>query len=202
MSIVPAICTQCRAALKIDPEAEVVVCEYCRTSFIVKQLLNQGVTPNQNVRQAPEQDDRDAFEIIGSTLVKYRGNNKDVVIPFGVTEIARGAFKFNHRVTSIEIPASVKKIGQRYNNYRFRDIFIMGPFVGCRYLRRVNIPDSVIEIEPLAFSKSEILQEIIISDNALARLGSDLLEAFQGTNPILIEDLKRRIVAAGGSIEK
>ena len=200
MSIVPVRCTQCRAALSINTEAEIIVCEYCRTSFIVKQILNQSVSPNQDVRQASEQENRDAFEIYDNVLVKYHGNKKDVVIPFGVTEIAPGAFQLNDEITSVVIPTSVQRIG--YKTKGLKSSFSVYAFGACKNLRRVNIPDSVTGIKKHAFVGCKNLQEVIASDYILATLGTGLLEAFYSSNRKLEEDLKKRSIAAGGSIKK
>ena len=32
--LVPAVCTQCGAALEVDPTQEAAVCKYCNTPFI------------------------------------------------------------------------------------------------------------------------------------------------------------------------
>jgi len=45
MPIVPAKCTQCGAALKVDDSLEAAICEYCKMPFIVEKAINiyQGV---------------------------------------------------------------------------------------------------------------------------------------------------------------
>ena len=51
----------------------------------------------------------DEFEIENGVLIKYRGHNKNVVIPDGVTEIGRGAFRAC-RIESVFIPEGVVSI--------------------------------------------------------------------------------------------
>jgi len=41
MTIVPAKCTQCGAALNVDESLDAAVCEYCHTPFIVEKAINQ-----------------------------------------------------------------------------------------------------------------------------------------------------------------
>ena len=54
--------------------------------------------------------DRDEFEIVSSILKKYKGKKSEVVIPYGVTSIAKEAFSGCSGLTSIEIPSSVERI--------------------------------------------------------------------------------------------
>lgn len=51
------------------------------------------------------------YYILGSTLVRYVGNDKNVTIPDGVTRIGDGAFS-RCAVESITIPDSVTSIGK------------------------------------------------------------------------------------------
>ena len=52
------------------------------------------------------------FEIKGTTLIKYNGHSKSVVIPDGVAEIGERAFWGHEDFTEITIPKSVTKIGK------------------------------------------------------------------------------------------
>ena len=45
--LVPAVCTQCGAALEVDPTQEAAVCKYCNTPFIVDKAIQ-----NYNIQQA------------------------------------------------------------------------------------------------------------------------------------------------------
>ena len=40
VKLVAAVCTQCGAQLKVDPNAEAAVCKYCNTPFIVEKAIN------------------------------------------------------------------------------------------------------------------------------------------------------------------
>ena len=47
--LVPAVCTQCGAALEVDPTQEAAVCKYCNTPFIVdKAIQNYNINGNIN----------------------------------------------------------------------------------------------------------------------------------------------------------
>ena len=79
------------------------------------------------------------FEIKnGSTLIKYRGTEKNVVIPNYITEIEKEAFRNCNSLESVVIPSSVTSIG----DYAFKD---------CNFLRSVVIPSSVTSIGSEAF---------------------------------------------------
>ena len=45
--LVPAVCTQCGAALEVDPTQEAAVCKYCNTPFIVDKAIQ-----NYNIQNA------------------------------------------------------------------------------------------------------------------------------------------------------
>ena len=52
------------------------------------------------------------FSIRDGVLERYTGNQKDVVIPEGVTEIGWRAFFVCTSLTAVSIPESVTKIGE------------------------------------------------------------------------------------------
>ena len=70
--------------------------------------------------------DEDGFVWDGTTLVKYVGKGGDVKIPEKCTSIGDGAFKDCKTLLSIEIPSSVKVVGET-------------PFDGCNSLKRVKL---------------------------------------------------------------
>ncbi len=47
--VVPAICTNCGAELKVDPTQEAAVCEYCGTPFIVEKAINKYSVENAHI---------------------------------------------------------------------------------------------------------------------------------------------------------
>lgn len=54
---------------------------------------------------------RDNFEIVNGCLVKYNGQEKNVVIPDGVTAVNYNAFgRYNSEIESIHIPSDVSRL--------------------------------------------------------------------------------------------
>ena len=41
INFVPAICPQCGAQLKVNPDTDAAVCEYCNTPFVVEKAINK-----------------------------------------------------------------------------------------------------------------------------------------------------------------
>ena len=80
----------------------------------------------------------DDFEINAGKLVKYNGNDEDVVIPDNVTEIGDAAFNHKECLKTVKIPEGVTVIG-------------MGAFADCKNLTSVTIPEGVTEIKSGAF---------------------------------------------------
>jgi len=73
----------------------------------------------------------------------------EVVIPYGVTEINDSGLSSNPNLSSIDLPSSLKKIGN-------------GAFSGSA-LTKITIPDSVTEIGEEAFSNCNKLVEVTMS---------------------------------------
>ena len=87
--------------------------------------------------------------IINHILVKYQGDESDVVIPKGVTSIGDSAFSSCDSLQSVTIPDSVTSIGD-------------SAFSSCYSLQSVTIPDSVTSIGDYAFSYCYSLQSVTI----------------------------------------
>ena len=80
-------------------------------------------------------------------LTKYTGNETDVTIPEGVTDIGSGAFRDCTSLESVKIPASVTSIGKY-------------AFWNCTSLTGVDIPASVTSIGGGAFYECESLETV------------------------------------------
>lgn len=92
------------------------------------------------------------FEIVDGVLLQYHGNEKNVVIPVGVTEIGKEAFEFNDWIYSVSIPDSVLVIDK-------------GAFRACHNLKNISIPDSVTSIGRGAFENCTSLESVFIPDS-------------------------------------
>ncbi len=107
------------------------------------------------------------FFIYNGVLVRYNGNEINVVIPDKVTEIDEIAF-FNSGITSVAIPDGVKSIG-------------VSAFRYCGYLKEIVLPDSVKSIGACAFYNCASVREV--------KIGSGLTEigkaAFYGCKNIV-----------------
>ena len=69
--LLPAICTQCGAALEVDPTQEAAVCKYCGTPFIVEKAIQ-----NYNVQHATiEHADNVTVDMTGTvkSVLDYMG---------------------------------------------------------------------------------------------------------------------------------
>ena len=87
------------------------------------------------------------FDIQDGVLVRYRGRQKNVVIPDCVKEIGQGAFSGHSNLESVLLPDGIKKIGYE-------------AFSKCSSLTSINIPESVKCIESYAFSGCSSLKTL------------------------------------------
>lgn len=98
------------------------------------------------------------YRVENGILVSYVGNEDNVVIPNGITEIGADAFWSYTKLTSVTIPNSVKSIGE----YAFQ---------GCTSLTSVTIPNSVTSIGKQAFGGCTSLTIVTIG-NGVISIGS------------------------------
>ena len=100
---------------------------------------------------------RNHIMISDGKIILYFGNEKQLKIPAGVTEIGDSAFSGCSLLTHITIPDSVTKIGQR-------------AFAFCSALTDITIPDSVTKIGQRAFSHCSEITHITIL-NGVTEIG-------------------------------
>lgn len=89
------------------------------------------------------------FKIENGQLIKYIGNDKNVVIPNSVTTIGHGAFEECTNLTGVAIPDSVIDIGH-------------GVFAHCTNLTRIIIPDTITSIGDNIFAHCTNLRIITL----------------------------------------
>ena len=107
------------------------------------------------------------WEVSGSTLIRYTGDDREIVIPERISEIARNAFHGNKKITSVIIPNRIEKIGS-------------GAFAHCTALQTVKIAD-VHVIDPYAFTGCTALQDVCLPDNKMVSI---TFGAFKGCTSI------------------
>ena len=100
------------------------------------------------------------FETEGGVLVKYTGENPDVSIPEGVTEIGEKAFYYSKTLKTVILPSTVKKIGKC-------------AFQGCFELEYAELPEDLEYIGEYAFGSCRKIEGIelyggiaVIADHA------------------------------------
>ena len=88
------------------------------------------------------------FVVKNKVLVKYKGNDRNVVIPpkLGVNRIGERAFA-GSSVTAVVIPMGVGYIDER-------------AFMGCSFLKAVNLPNTLITLGRRAFFNCYLLENI------------------------------------------
>jgi len=122
------------------------------------------------------------FEIRGTTLVKYRGDDKTVIVPDGIEVIGESAFFDMGNIVSVILPASVKVIESRaflccenlasVNIPYGVEVIAEATFQECSNLNNIFLPDTVTEIQKVAFSGCKSLDSLHISEN-ISEIGED-----------------------------
>lgn len=92
---------------------------------------------------------KDEFVIINNQLLKYNGNNENVVIPEGVHRIGFSVFENNEKIKSLVCPSTLKTIG-------------VASFLDCVNLEKVVLNDEIETIEAMAFEGCVKLDELIL----------------------------------------
>ncbi len=111
------------------------------------------------------------FVIKDGVLMLYCGNEKEIVIPTGVTKI--DAFVFSkyflrdNNITSVIIPDGVTEIGE-------------GAFSGCEQLKNTSLPKTLKRVDPSAFYNTPISEENLQAEKS--EIVSAVNIAFQPTD--------------------
>ena len=107
-------------------------------------------------------------------LVAYLGNETELKLPEGLTEIQSGAFYDCKTLTGITIPESVTAIGEY-------------AFYNCESLLHIEIPKEVTDIRERTFSGCKSLTKIVIP-RGINRIGFGAFELCTGLTSIVIPD--------------
>lgn len=108
---------------------------------------DQSLSEQDKGRSGLSTGHRDPFDISRGVLMKYRGHDRAVRIPEGVTAIGRNAFVENRQVEEVTIPEGVIRIEER-------------AFYFCSCLRSVSIPEGVTSIGYEAFGWCGSLEDV------------------------------------------
>lgn len=104
--------------------------------------------------------EQEAFQMDGSTLMKYLGSSEVVYVPDSVQVIAQGAFEDNDYIKKVVLPGKLTAI--EYN-----------AFAECDNLLEVDIPDSVTKIGSAAFANCKSLTDVYIG-KSVEEVGSGI----------------------------
>ena len=107
------------------------------------------------VSEAGAESSASDFRMEGSTLVKYRGSDKNVTIPSTVEVIGRSAFEDNKNVELVVLSNSVKRIDPY-------------AFWGCDNLDTVVLGRGLSEVGDYAFAKCTGLEQMTLPANVTA----------------------------------
>lgn len=101
------------------------------------------------LRETPWFAQQGDFIISNDRLLLYTGKGGSVVIPHGVTEICKGAFKGCASLTDVVVPPGVQEISH-------------GAFRNCENLRSIDLPQGICDIGYSAFRGCRSLTEITL----------------------------------------
>ena len=118
---------------------------------ILVSTPSEAQTKDAQSGKAAEETAEGTFEIENGKLVKYDGEEEEVVVPAGVTVIGEKAFGYNTYIRRVVIPEGVTEI----QGYAFRN---------CSNLENVELPKSLKKLGWGVFFKCA-LQEIRVTNN-------------------------------------
>ena len=137
------------------------------------------------------------FKIEDGVLVRYVGDESDVIIPEGITAIGDGAFRLCRSLRSVTIPDSVTSIGDKAFSECGMLTSIVIPegvtaigdeaFYFCSSLTSIVIPEGVANIGMSAFEHCESLTSIVIPEGVTA-IGKDAFADCQSLTSIVIPE--------------
>ena len=137
----------------------------------------------------------DDFEIEGTEIVDYIGDDENVTVPFGITQINSQAFQ-DSSIQVISFPTTLKKICMSaFENCEEleRVIFNEGlltieyeAFRNCKKLKEISLPSSLVELEEYVFSDCHSVNVVNCNgnktysyvDGCLVENGNTIIESF------------------------
>ena len=117
-------------------------------------------------------NNNDEFVVKDNVLLSYQGDNSEVTIPSGITEIGPSAFQNNKVVTKVTFSSDVEKVSSRafLGCKNLTDVVLndnltylgLNAFSNCTSLKSINLTDKITTIGDYAFSCCTALTEITI----------------------------------------
>ncbi len=143
--------------------------QLCGAILVIAALIIMQLPVSEAEAAASSASD---FKIEGSTLVKYRGRDKNVSVPDTVEVIAEEAFEENDNIELVVLPNSVKRI-EAYSFWGCDnlDTVVLGKgldqvddyaFAGCKGLEQISLPSNIKSIGVMAFGDCVNLKDISI----------------------------------------
>lgn len=115
------------------------------------------------------------FVIENGHLFEYLGNDTEVVVPEGVTEIHYDAFHGNRNLTKVVLPESINFIH-------------IHAFENCVSLKQIRLPEKPVGIHPTAFQGCQGLADengfVVVKERLFDYFGSDTVVVPEGVRDI------------------
>ena len=126
-------------------------------------------------------NNKEEFVVKDNVLLSYQGDNPEVTIPSGITEIGPSAFQNNKVVTKVTFSSDVEKVSSRaflgcknlttvVLNNNLNSIGL-NAFNSCTSLKSINLTDKITTIDNYAFNGCTALTEITIP-NSVETIGN------------------------------
>lgn len=123
----------------------------------------------------------DEFVVVNGQLLKYNGNDENIIIPEGVCKINCCVFENNEKIKSVICPSTLKVIG-------------VASFYGCINLENVALNDGLETIDGLAFAECKKLKELILPES-IEHFCNEAVHStkviFHNVNPVLTEHITK-----------
>lgn len=123
----------------------------------------------------------DDLEVFAGTVTEYKGTERDIILPAGITEIGADVFQFSP-LRSIVVPEGVTKIGKDafYSCEELTHVALPNSlkeigewsFHGCSKLEYIDLPDGLSEIGKHAFYESGLKEVHIPKSCKILQYGS------------------------------
>ena len=165
-------CTVCGEILKGDEKPE--HCPVCNVQgkWIVSVVESMNSISSRDLSSY----DREKYDIRNGILLKYKGNDHDIILPNCITGIDKYAFEQTRGIIySIVIPEGIKRIEPSTFHWCYHLGSLTLPesletigewaFSGCDSLKALHIPDNTRRIERGAFINCKSLESINIPKN-------------------------------------